>query len=285
MENKTCIRCLKPKNPTIGFYLASNTKMFADGRTPVCKDCIKERMLTDNLEDKYEVLRIIDKPFMTDLWKIAVDSDVATVGKYFSLIGKVDTRDLTWKHSILDVKAELGKDDSSKNLIDKWGEGFTAEEYRSFEKKYQLLINNYSEKTAMHTEALFTYIRYKVKAELATARGEVKEAKEWGALSEKAATAAKINPSQFSKADLSDGLDSVGQIVRATEQHEDIIPILPQFKSRPQDKVDFNLWCYINYVRDLQGLPLVEYEDVYAFYDQRKKEYAQNNSDVDESEL
>ena len=69
------------------------------------------------------------------------------------------------------------------------------------------------------------------------------------------------------------GLNTVGELVRAVEQVEDIIPILPKFKSRPQDKVDFAIWCYINYARDLEGKPLVDYEDVYRFYEERKKEY------------
>lgn len=129
----------------------------------------------------------------------------------------------------------------------------------------------------MHTEALLTYIRYRVKEEIATARDDMKSAKEWGQLAQKAAQDAKINPSQLSKSDLSDGLDTFGQLVRSVEQAVDIIPILPVFKERPQDKVDFTIWCYINYIRDLKGLPLAEYEDIYRFYDERKKEYEDRN--------
>src|SRR5690606_34225780 len=106
-------------------------------------------------------------------------------------------------------------------------------------------------------------------------KGDVKDAKDWGALAQKAAQDAKINPSQLSKSDLTDGLDTFGQLVRTVEQAVDIIPILPVFKERPQDKVDFTLLCYINYVRDLKGLPLVEYEEIYKFYEQRKKDYEQ----------
>jgi hypothetical protein len=136
-----------------------------------------------------------------------------------------------------------------------------------------MLKNNYQEKTAMHTEALLTYIRYRVKEEISTAKNDMKSAKEWGQLAQKAAQDAKINPSQLSKSDLSDGLDTFGQLVRTVEQAVDIIPILPKFKEKPQDKPDFTLWCYVNYVRDLKGLPLVPYQDIYKFYDQRKKDY------------
>jgi hypothetical protein len=130
----------------------------------------------------------------------------------------------------------------------------------------------------MHTEALLTYIRYRCKEEISTAKGDVKEAKAWGELAAKAAQDAKINPSQLSKADLADGLSTFGELVRAVEQAVDIISILPKFKEKPQDKVDFTLWCYINYIRDLKGLPYCDYKDIYAFYEQRKKEYEQHTS-------
>ena len=62
------------------------------------------------------------------------------------------------------------------------------------------------------------------------------------------------------------------------EQAVDVIPILPRFKFRPHDALDFNIWCYINYARDL-GLPHCEYEDVYKFYDKKKKEYLEQYGD------
>jgi hypothetical protein len=158
-------------------------------------------------------------------------------------------------------------------LADKWGYGYTPEELYAFEKKYLMLKNNYPEKTSLHTENLYTYIRYRVKEEMATAKGDVKEAKDWGDLASKQAQNAKINVAQLSKSDLSDGLDSFGSLVRAVETAVDAIAILPKFKEKPQDKVDFTLYCYINYVRDLKGLPPCEYKDIYAFYMQRKKEY------------
>lgn len=44
----------------------------------------------------------------------------------------------------------------------------------------------------MHTEALLTYIRYRGKEEMATARGDVGEAQKWGGLADKASERAKL---------------------------------------------------------------------------------------------
>lgn len=285
MNKKVCITCLTEKPMDSGFYLASNKEIFKDGRIPICKSCLKEKLSNEDFDEKYKILRLIDKPFNVDLWEVAEDMDRDTVGAYFTMLAKKDTRDMRWEDSVFGDKESNNKGKEKLELIDKWGPGYRQEEYRAFEQKYKQLTNNYSEKTAMHTEALLTYIRYKVKSEIATADGQVKDAKEWGTLASKAASDAKINPNQLSKSDLSDGLDSVGQIVRAVEEHEDIIPILPQFISRPQDKVDFTIWSYISYVRNLQGLPLIDYKDIYQFYEERKKEYALHNPDVDEGDF
>lgn len=159
------------------------------------------------------------------------------------------------------------------NLTEKWGFGYSDQELIMFEKKFNLLKDNYPLRTAMHTEALCTYVRYRVKEEMATANGNVGEAQKWGVLAERAAQSAKINPSQLSKADLSGGLNGFGELARAVEQAVDIIPVLPVFKEKPQDKVDETLLHYINYVRRLKNMPDAEYKDVWNFLEERKKEY------------
>lgn len=278
-DQKICITCEKPKNRTRGFYISYNK--FHNGRMPVCKDClhIKDE---ENLKEVKEVLMILGKPLYTELWEKAKDHQRETLGIYLKNLNLNKTKYDTYEDSDHIQNKDVNYNTSNTNndnqisdeLIEKWGLGYTPQEYKAFERKYNTLKNNYQEKTSMHTEALLTYIRYKVKAELAVAQDESKSAKTWGDLASQAAKDAKINPSQLSKADLSDGLDTFGQLVRTVEQHEDIIPILPQFKERPHDKPDFTMFCYINYIRDLKGLPLAQYEDVYQFYEDRKSEYA-----------
>ena len=136
--------------------------------------------------------------------------------------------------------------------------------------KYNFLKAYYPEQTSMHTEALITYVRYKVKEEMAVANDRSTDAKTWGELAMKQAERAKINPNQFSKADLQGGLSTIGEIAQAVEQEQDIIKILPKFRFRPNDAVDFCIWNYINYARELEGKPTVEYSDVYKFYVQNK---------------
>jgi hypothetical protein len=296
IEKRVCLSCNKLKNLKTEFYLSNSPLASTEGRLNICKSCLLTKVNPDDLDNVKDILRQIDKPFLSYMWQSAIDESPTKegiFGKYLKNISMRQFKDMTWKDSDFEIengdttKATLSNEDDfvlTDEIMDKWGFGYTPEEYRFFEKKYKMLRNNYPEKTALHREALLTYIRYRVKEELATAQGDVKNAKEWGALAAKAAQDAKINPSQMSKSDLTDGLDTFGQLVRTVEQAVDIIPILPKFKERPQDKVDFTLWCYINYVRDLKGLPLCEYEDIYRFYEERKKEYEQRYGKTEEED-
>lgn len=164
-------------------------------------------------------------------------------------------------------------------IISLFGEGYTTDEYRKMYRKYETLKMNYSLQTSLHQEALATYVRFKVKEEDATARGEVTEAKKWYDAAQSAAENGKLTPRQLSQSDLHGGINSFSEIFKAVEQAVDIIPILPTFKYRPNDALDFVIWCYINYARDLQGLPQCSYEDVYKFYDKKKEEYVSQYGD------
>lgn len=286
-NQKKCIKCEEYRNRTVNFYV-SYSKMHTDGRVPVCKTCLESMFDVNDMENSLnELLRQIDKPYIYHLLDSSIEENPSNIfGAYMKNVAMRQYRGLTWKDSAYrdsrrseeDVLIHSNRTNPERyqptdEILQKWGYGFENEEYFYFEKKYDSMKNNYPQRTAMHTEALLNYIRYQVKAELATAKGDVKAAKDWGGLAKTAADAAKINPSQLSKADLSDGMDSFSQLVRSVEQAVDIIEILPRFKQRPKDKVDFTIWAYVNYVRDLKGLPPAKYEDIYKFYEERKKEY------------
>ena len=302
VSQMTCAACGEVQK--ISNYYVSYNIVHQTGRLPYCKSCLKNMISDDKgnvtLEKLQSTLQLLDRPFIYDLWKISLEDKADTFGSYMKNLCLKQNRPLTWKDSVFkpQLNNELNYDNSlnieyknnnislkqsefilTDEIIDKWGFGYKNEEYQAFEKKYGLLKNNYTEKTAMHTEALLNYIRYRVKEELSTAAEDVDAAKKWGSLAKDAATAAKINPSQLSKADLSDGLSTFSELSQAVEKEVDIIPILPRFKYRPNDALDFNIWCYTNYIRDMSGLPPCKYEDVYAFYDRRKEDYIKQYGD------
>lgn len=289
-EKIKCIKCKKEKAQN--YFYNNNNPLFSSEKLELCKVCIIT-FIGDKDSHDYEkrvllVLAMMNKPLYFDKF----ENSSHEWGKYITKISSlVQFNDKDFSDSdYFNEREEASTTPNqpnikiTKELYEKWGD-YPADEIILFEKKYQQLKINYPERTALHIEALVIYVRYRVKEELATQKGSVKEAKEWGALAQKAAQDAKINPSQLSKADLSDGLDSFSQLTRNVEQAIDVIEILPQFKARPQDSVDFTIWCYVNYVRDLKGLPPAKYEEVYSFYEQRKKDYEKNQEDDEDGIL
>lgn len=155
----------------------------------------------------------------------------------------------------------------------RFGDGYTAVQYKNMNEKYNFLAKSYATLTNLHEEALITYVRYKVMEENAIRNGDVNEAEKWGRLANNAANQAKLSPNQLTASDLQGGVNSFSEFFAAIEQAQDIIEILPKYKTTPQDSADFIILCYVNYLRKLEGKPEVKYRDLWAFYDERKKEY------------
>lgn len=287
---KNCSMCGNNKK-LIDYYKSYSPLDKIDERLRVCKVCLKNESDINNVDSVKNNLRMVDKPFNIFLWESALTkSDV--IGEYFKLINAKDYRHETWEQSIFEKqdsnKTEIFQEDnlSIENIDDlkeKYGYGYPDEEYILFEKKFINLKPSFQLPTTMHEEYLREYCVNKVKETIAKAKGEFKEAKEWAAMAKESAEAGKLKPSQMSKADLSQGLDGFGQLSRMVEEHQDIIPLLPRFVQQPKDKVDITLWMYINYVRDLKGMPDAKYEDLYEFYVVRRKDY--ESQELDEIEL
>lgn len=176
-------------------------------------------------------------------------------------------------------KADIGDFEVTDHIKELFGDGYTTTEYKKMFEKYEKLKINYTLQTNIHQEALATYVRFKVKEEMATAEGNVDDARKWYDSAQNAAEKAKLTPKQLTKADLDSGVNSVSELTKAVEQAVDVIKIMPRFKYRPNDAPDFNIWCYVDYERKLNDQPPVSYEDVYSFYDKKREEYIAQNGD------
>ena len=187
-----------------------------------------------------------------------------------------EKRELERNKQLFKLSEQAEISDETKDLF---GIGYSNLEYKLMQEKYDELKFNYPLQTNLHKESLATYCRFKVREELATAQGDVDGSKKWGELARDAADKGKLTPKQMTAADLQSGVSSISELVKTLEQAVDVIKILPRFKYRPNDAPDFNIWCYVNYERRLNGMPEVDYSDVYAFYDEKKRQYLEQNGD------
>ena len=177
-----------------------------------------------------------------------------------------------------EIEENLNYSDMAQ-MKDRFGDGFTYAEYIMMQKKYDKILQNYTLKTTMHEEFLIDFIKYKVKEETALMNNDSEAVKKWSALATTAADQAKLTPKQLTTADLQGGVNTIGEIFAAVEGAKDVIDILPVYKQKPNDIIDFNIYEYINCERHLNGMPLVSYEQIYKFYDDRKAEYLREHGD------
>lgn len=291
-EKKICTKCKKELAKT-NFY--NSTSPMFDGKVPICKNCIKELIDYDDINSIYSVLQTMDIPFLYDYYNKSEDSKGDTFGIYVRMCNSLpQLKLLHWKDSIFEKDIVETKIKNKKNnkyeiedmtreqLEDKYGIGYTDEEYYCFEKKWRKLADGYGQKTSIHTESLTNYIRFRVKEELATAHGDVAEATKWGQLAEKAQQSAKLNVSQLSKSDISGGVDLVPQIFEAVESKVGIISILPKLKEQPYDDADLIIWSIVEYMQRLEDKPRIEYKDIWNFYDNMLVEFYKQKGFSDE---
>ena len=195
-----------------------------------------------------------------------------------------DITDIDEKGNVVDkdnkkIKSDIGDFEITDEIVELFGEGYTRAEYKKMLKKYNDMTKTYVVQTNLHKEALLTYVRFKVKEEMATAKGDVAEAQKWSQAAQDAAEKAKLTPKQLSKEDLQGGIVNFSDIFAAVEGAKERIKIFPEFRYQPKDAADFIIWCYINYERRLNNMPEVEYKDIYAFYDEKKREYIEMYGD------
>jgi hypothetical protein len=101
VEKKLCVgNCKKEQPLTSGFYSA-NVDIFPDGRLHLCRVCVEEYILKKGFNGLLTILRVMDKPFLQELYK----------EDYKDYIRQINSlpqyRGLTYENSIFENKSNL----------------------------------------------------------------------------------------------------------------------------------------------------------------------------------
>ena len=312
-----CEVCDKDKK-TREYYMSGNPK-HENGCIPICKKCGLNMVDMENVESLKVFLKKVDKPYIHELYLSAMNSKrrSSELGSYFSAINMGSYKHLTWENSEglneglkmqykeafktkedVELEKKLEKKSALQEELDEmemteeelkgykifWGNGYSPYEYDSFQKRYDSLIGNYANTTALHIENLKTYVVYKIKAEhlVSSDNPDPNQVKLYTDLSIKQATMARLNLDKLSAEDLSQGVDSFSEVAMLVEREIDIIPILPKFIEKPNDPIDVALLSFINYNRRMEGLEDSEHCDVYYFYQKKLKEFKEDKNTREE---
>lgn len=280
----TCASCGKLKKET-EFFVSYHAIHRVTGRLPYCKECLDDMIRDENkcisIENLQKTLKLIDRPFLYDYWDISVNSNpTSPLGEYMKNLALKQNRSLKWKDSVFNDKEDKNsflEDDNNifnnfvitKEMVLKWGKGFRPDQYMMLEDLYQNLYNNYDIDNRSQEEYLKTACLYQLRNIEAIREGNAAEAQKWGSLFDSYMASGKLKPNQLSEADKMGGVTNFATFFQFVEKSNDFIPTFPDLIL---DDIDYAIYKFINYNRQLMGLPEIQLGEVKNFmtYDYQK---------------
>jgi len=157
---------------TYTYFFKVDSPMFPDGMINICRDCVREEVDVNDIEQVIGFLRQIDKPFIQNYWDEALQSNNHPLGEYvrkvnslsqmkgknfdnsdgINGVGKIDLSSAKSPDKIENVKGEVIE--YSDELVEKWGIGYKKQEYLKMEKFYQDMRLTHEIHTPVHVNKL-----------------------------------------------------------------------------------------------------------------------------------
>ncbi|GAA4880551.1 hypothetical protein GCM10023310_70950 [Paenibacillus vulneris] len=149
-----CQRCGKFKAPTPSNYYVNGHPLFNWEKFKVCKDCtnnyIGEKGSTGYLHRVYSMLALLDKPFLTDLWKQRDEEwqryipTLSSMNQYKGLTFKDSIFVSSNNHNYNDqVDDTIIKESDLLELTRYWGRGYSNEDYLYLEEEKFKLMSSF----------------------------------------------------------------------------------------------------------------------------------------------
>lgn len=226
----TCSACGKSKVMN-EFYTTNSPFHKSTGRLSVCKKCIWD-FVGDDLDKLKIALRMIDKPFLSDLLissqKETERTNKKLISVYMKNLAMHQYREMTWDDSDfeghksskkIEHNIEYGSDLDITEMRKKWGE-FPEKDYEYLENFYSEYENNYATDTPVQINLYKSIAKVHLQAEKELAAGNIKTFKDLMELSSKLHNDGNIKPIQSSGANDDKGLSTYGLWIKTIEQEE-----------------------------------------------------------------
>ena len=143
--------------PKSNFYSSRNISI---GNHPYCKECVNKSIDIDNMQTVYDVLKILDTPFIKDVWTEALsDASGNYIDKYLELINntyKARYADSRFSNSIFESEFEdaeiLDKDTNTRIWSNERQGYYTKQELAYLDDYYKDLQNDFKIITRNHKD-------------------------------------------------------------------------------------------------------------------------------------
>lgn len=154
-QNSDCMS-MGRYQPSSNFYKSRNISI---GYHPFCKDCVNKSVDIENMQTVYDILQVLDTPFIQDVWKEALaDINENYIDRYLELINntyRTRYESARFKDSIYKSASNIEKDDDGneiKEWDDDWQGYYSKRELNYLNKYYNDLQNDFKIITTNHKD-------------------------------------------------------------------------------------------------------------------------------------
>jgi len=221
------------------FYLSDSPYHKKINRIPLCKTCVSNMCLdfdgSFNINRFLNMLCVCDKPYLSNLLEQAKESsknketgnieESSIVGHYMRLAVMKQYRGLTWnsgeKPSINDDSI---KEDSSGDKLNRWGSGWTENQYERLEYFYHDMKRGNDIESPQALDYLKKISMLSIQIDDAIRLGETQKAKQLGDLYSKYMSDSKFRTMDLTDSDRTGGIRNFGTIYLEVEKPDFIPP-------------------------------------------------------------
>lgn len=286
---KMCSMCEKQKS--LASFYSTNSKMFTDGKVPICKPCIAEQIDENDIDSVKRILRQIDKPFIQALWNSSVESDRDTFGVYMKNINSLPQyKSMTYDNSVEIVQEDDEEDDDldideletedgtikiTKDVKVRFGSGYKNEEYIKMEKFYRDMRATHDITQPQHIEMLVEICKVNIEKDRALKERNAGDYKKLSDASKTLLADAGFRPADKVSGSEATGIRTFSQIFEEIEKDGFIVPAKIEVH---QDVLDRTIMYMQNYTRRLLNMDVL----VTPLVDEIEQHVRNNKGEEDE---
>ena len=253
VKKTTELKAEKPKIKCVGkcgrelseinFY-NSNSPLFPNGKANLCKKCIQDMIDIDNIQTVYDVLQMLDLPFLHQYWISAKEKNTENPwGVYIRMCnsGLNEFKGKRYKDSIFDGDGNTNRANANtfsfndiekdilsefrptKDMLLRWGTKYTAEQYIKLENFYTDMKEKNNIETPQEEDYLKKLAVISMKMDEELENGNYSQAKSLGDLFSKYMADSKFRAMDKTEADKTGGIRSFSSIYAEVES-DDFIP-------------------------------------------------------------
>ena len=217
---KYCSDC--KKEYTLKNFYSTDPLMFPDSKLHICIKCCGKRIDEHGFTAFKSLLRIINKPFLKELYKDNPASYIRQINSLPQYRGMTydDSNDFTRNMPMTqDVDESPIEISDLKTLRKTWGD-YGNEDYEFLENFYKEYSHSYKTDTPVQVNLYRNIAKVHLQAEKELSSGNVKQFKDLMDLSSKLHNDGNIKPIQSTGANDDKGLSTYGLWVKTIEQDE-----------------------------------------------------------------